>query len=100
MSYADFFNVKNLSKLQNRVISRQQSSYDRTGKNSDAFGWGSGTKTLLSVSTPGAVTRMWFTGNAGAGLKFYFDGEKEPRINTTVAKITAGTNVPLLCTGF
>ena len=61
----------------------QQSSYDRTGGNSDGFGASNylyidsyGDKVMLDLKGPGAIYCLWFTGfdwNT-ANLKIYFDG--------------------------
>ncbi len=72
------------------------SSFDRTGGNNDfnnflgreGADWG----VLADIPGPGVVTRFWTTGGASAAqrLRFYFDGEKTPRIDATVAELRRG----------
>lgn len=98
---SDYFALNRIAQLRPEVISRQQSSYDRTGGNLDGL-WlvgldeNSTDQVLLDTKRPGVVTRMWFTGNANARLRFYFDGETTPRLSLTIAELTAGTRSPFL----
>lgn len=66
-------------------------SYDPSGGNDDfnhfqpgkaPDGW----RIVADLKGPGFVSRLWFTGNhvADYKLRFYFDGEQEPRIQTTL----------------
>lgn len=65
-------------------------SYDRTGGNNDygnflkdgPDGW----KILADLKGPGYVSRFWFTGSKDGSkkIRFYFDGEKSPSIETTM----------------
>ncbi|MGA1531192.1 MAG: glycoside hydrolase family 172 protein [Kiritimatiellia bacterium] len=69
---------------------RVATSYDRTGNNDDFNnflregppGW----KVLVDLEGPGYISRFWFTGSKDGTkrLRFYFDGEKEPSIDTTM----------------
>ncbi len=63
---------------------RMISSYDRTGGNND---WlqnlqpdADGLVTLAEIDGPGCVVRIWMTGYRYQDLRFYFDGERTPRI--------------------
>ncbi|MDA0576809.1 MAG: DUF2961 domain-containing protein [Verrucomicrobia bacterium] len=72
------------------------SSVDPTGGNDDFNNFaGREDKTwavLADLKGPGYVTRFWTTGGKGSEqrLRFYFDGEKEPRIDATVAELRQG----------
>jgi hypothetical protein len=87
------------------------SSYDRTGGNDDGF---RGTYSALYVDErgehvifdqagPGIVYTMWFTsrehGWADLGwgrIRFYFDGETEPRLDADVDELFAGERPPFV----
>ncbi|HWF19867.1 MAG TPA: DUF2961 domain-containing protein [Verrucomicrobiae bacterium] len=80
-----------------------QSSFDRSGGNSDFGNFlyrdPDGTnKVLLDVAGPGTVYRIWFTGfnQATDYIKVYFDGETTPRIDMLLNDLYAGTNAPFL----
>ncbi|MFH0878134.1 MAG: hypothetical protein V2A34_00325 [Lentisphaerota bacterium] len=72
------------------------SSYDRKGGNDDynnpvregPEGW----IVLADLKGPGYVSRFWFTGadNGAYPLRFYFDGERTPRLDTTVGDFCGG----------
>ncbi len=71
-------------------------SYDRTGGNDDYNNYvrtgPKGWWVLADIEGPGYITRFWFTG-AEKGthrVRFYFDGEKEPRIDTTMDELCGG----------
>jgi hypothetical protein len=91
-----------LPRLQPHVIAGQQSSYDRSGGNSDGFGASNylytegDRKVLLDVEGPGVIYRMWFTGfdPNDAYIKVYFDGESSPRLFEKLGDVVAGTNAP------
>lgn len=62
-------------------------SYDRSGGNND---YGNGFKALgngwievADLKGPGALTRFWFTGLWKSRIRFVFDDESEPRLETT-----------------
>ncbi len=64
---------------------RMFSSYDRTGGNID---WLTGLQpdaeglvTLAELEGPGCVVRIWVTGGGYRDLRFYIDGEREPRLH-------------------
>jgi hypothetical protein len=73
------------------------SSYDRTGGNDDfnnfaAPGSEPGWVTIADLSGPGCVRRFWTTGvDYGHPFKFYFDGEKKPRVSANVEDLFGGT---------
>ncbi len=70
-------------------------SHDRTGANED-YNHFQGTTDdgqciLADLKGPGVVTRLWFTGiQADRKLRFYFDGEREPRLAFSWADLRAG----------
>lgn len=64
---------------------RMFSSYDRTGGNID---WLTGLQpdaqglvTLAEIEGPGCMVRLWVTGGGYRDLRFYIDGEREPRLH-------------------
>ncbi len=71
-------------------------SYDPAGSNDDynhfpakgPEGW----VILADLKGPGCLDRFWFTGaESGAHrLRFFFDGEREPRLDTTLAEFCGG----------
>jgi hypothetical protein len=91
--------------------SRSFSSYDRTGGNSDGF---VGTHSFLYQSEsgeyvvfdaygPGVLDTLWFTGpdEGGANLdlgtvRFYLDGEAEPRLALPWDELFRGDRAPFL----
>lgn len=82
------------------------SSYDRTGGNDDfnnplkvtADGWA----VIADLKGPGYISRFWFTGAADGTypLRFFFDDEKQPRMETTIGEFFGGKEpftAPLAC---
>ncbi len=75
-------------------------SYDRTGGNNDygnflkqgPDGW----VVLADLKGPGCISRFWSTGSKDGSkkIRFYFDGEKSPSIETTLDE-WCGKNEPL-----
>jgi hypothetical protein len=71
-------------------------SYDRSGKNDDynqfekdgPAGW----EILADIKGPGYLSRFWFTGadNGKHRLRLYFDGEREPSLDTTIGDFCGG----------
>ena len=71
-------------------------SYDPTGGNNDFNhfvrkgppGW----VVLADLKGPGYVSRFWFTGAESGkhGLRFYFDEERNPRLDTTLGEFCGG----------
>lgn len=80
------------------------SSYDRTGGNDDygtflcdskTPGW----KVLVDLKGPGFVSRVWFTGAKDGHphrFRFYFDGEKKPRLEGDIKDLFGGGFAPFL----
>ncbi len=73
---------------------RMISSYDRTGGNED---WLTGLRpdaeglvTLAEIDGPGCVVRIWMTGYRYQDLRFYIDGEREPRIQKAPRELFGG----------
>lgn len=78
-----------------------ESSFDRSGANNDYNNFlrkeDGGWAVLADLKGPGYVSRFWFTG-AESGkhpLRFYFDNEKNPRIETTLEDF-CGSKTPFL----
>jgi hypothetical protein len=69
------------------AVCRQVSSYDRSGGNGDAGHFLNGdtgrlpndTALLADLKGPGCVYRLW-SANAAGYIRFFFDGETQPRI--------------------
>lgn len=81
-------NIASLAEL-NGLSATLDSSHDRAWGNDDynnflragPKGW----EVIADLKGPGYVSRFWFTGIMKPhGLRFYFDGEKKPRIDMTV----------------
>lgn len=72
------------------------SSHDPTGGNNDFNqylrpgppGWW----VIADLRGPGYISRFWFTGASSGmhGVRFYFDGEDAPRIDTTIGAFCGG----------
>ena len=66
------------------------STYDRTGGNDDFSNFvrpgPDGWMVVADLEGPGFISRFWFTGSKDGKkrLRFYFDGEKNPSIETTM----------------
>ena len=83
---------------------RIHTTYDRTGGNDDygtflresaTPGW----KVLVDLKGPGFVSRIWFTGAKDGfpqRFRFYFDGEKTPRLEGDVKELFGGKKAPFL----
>lgn len=101
VSYAellqDYLNPDRIARL-DLPPAKIATSYDRTGGNDD-FGTflrdgPTGWKVLVDLKGPGYVSRYWCTGgskNADKKIRFYFDGEKKPSIETTIGEWFGGT---------
>ena len=72
--------------------SLKQSSYDRTGGNSDRWPIpGGGKQEVFSASGPGVITHIWFTISARSGdhlkelvLRGYWDGNARPSVEVPI----------------
>lgn len=81
----------------------QLSSYDRTGGNDDGFsGKYSAIRTdaeglvIADLKGPGIVNRIWTPTPTADTLKFYFDGEKRPRIAVPFIDLFTGKHAPFI----
>lgn len=83
---------------------KMHSSYDRTGGNDD-FGTfvrdskSPGWKVIADLKGPGFVSRIWFTGARDGyphRFRFYFDGEKKPRLEGDIKDLFGGRLEPFL----
>ena len=82
---------------------RQVSSYDTTGGNDDGF---SGRYSYLrkegnnlviaDLKGPGTIRRMWTPTPTEDTIQFWFDGEKEPRINIKFIELFNGKVYPFV----
>ena len=78
----------------------QDSSYSRENKNQDAGNFirvePNGEQVLMDAEGPGVVFRLWSTGVVGTQmsdkcrLRFWFDGEPQPRLDLSVAELFGG----------
>lgn len=106
----DFFtnellNLSDLSRLTHYRAGEmdQLSSYDRTGGNDDGF---SGKYSVLrqepgglviaDLKGPGVVNRIWTPTPTEDTIKFYFDGEKKPRLAIPFIELFTGKTFPFL----
>jgi len=81
----------------------QISSYDRTGGNDDGF---TGKYSFIREETEGLVVadlkgsgvinRIWTPTPSSDTIKFYFDGEKSPRINLPFINLFTGKTYPFV----
>lgn len=93
------------------IESRYFSSFDRTGGNADGFNGvfsvlynlDNGEHVIFDALGPGVLNTLWFTGPEEGGrgldlgtLKFYFDDEARPRIQTTASRLFGGKQAPFL----
>jgi hypothetical protein len=91
------------------VESRYFSSFDRAGGNEDGFTGRysslyrlpSGEHVIFDALGPGVLRTLWFTGphEGGAGLdlgriRFYFDDEQRPRLETDQERLFGGLQPP------
>jgi D-arabinan exo alpha-(1,3)/(1,5)-arabinofuranosidase (non-reducing end) len=97
--------------LQPDVQAHYLSSTDRTGGNDDGFDGtyselytdDNGEHVILDVEGPGTLYNLWFTSRVngwsplGSGhIKFYFDGEPTPRIDTDIDELFSGRHPPFV----
>ena len=81
----------------------QLSSYDRTGGNDDGF---SGKYSFVrkeaeglviaDLKGPGVINRIWTPTPEADTIKFYFDGEKTPRISIPFIELFTGKSNPFV----
>ena len=81
----------------------QLSSYDRTGGNDDGFSGKysairqePGGLVIADLKGPGVVNRIWTPTPTSDSIKFYFDGEKKPRIAIPFIDLFTGKEFPFL----
>ena len=81
----------------------QLSSYDRTGGNDDGFSgkYSSIRKdaeglVIADLKGPGVVNRIWTPTPDADTIKFYFDGEKTPRISIPFIDLFTGKSYPFV----
>ncbi|MEJ1240948.1 glycoside hydrolase family 172 protein [Chryseolinea sp. T2] len=81
----------------------QLSSYDRTGGNDDGFSGKysfvrkeAGGLVMADLKGPGVVNRIWTPTPTKDTVKFYFDGEKKPRIAVPFIELFTGKTFPFL----
>ena len=84
------------------------SSYDRTGGNDDGFRGtysqlyidDKGEHVIFEEDGPGCIYNFWFTGNGRnlhwGKIRFYFDGEKTPRIEYEAKEFFSGLHRPFV----
>jgi len=75
------------------------SSFDRSGGNNDFNNFAGpgkepGWYVMADIKGPGCIRRFWMTGNdLGHPIRIYIDGEKKPRIDTTIDELF-GQKIP------
>ena len=81
----------------------QLSSYDRTGGNDDGFSGKysairkePGGLVMADLQGPGVVNRIWTPTPEADTVKFYFDGEKKPRISIPFIHLFTGKYYPFI----
>lgn len=87
-------NINEIARL-DIPATRLISSFDRTGANEDYNGFQGRAKDgqciLADLKGPGVVSRFWFTGiDAEKKIRFYFDGEKVPRLEFSWNELRKG----------
>jgi len=90
-----------LPRFQEKVISKQISSYDTTGGNDDGFSGKysyirkeNGNLVLAELEGPGIIHRIWTPTPTNDTIQFYFDGETKPRIELKFIDIFSGKQYP------
>jgi hypothetical protein len=101
----ELLNLADISKLpQYRQGEMEQlSSYDRTGGNDDGFSGKysavaeePGGRVIANLKGPGVVNRIWTPTPTADTIKFFFDGEKRPRIALPFIDLFTGKESPFL----
>ena len=101
----ELLNLGDISKLSQYRMGEmdQLSSYDRTGGNDDGFSGKysfireeAGTLVLADLKGPGVVNRIWTPTPTADTIKFFFDGEKKPRIAVPFIELFKGKTFPFL----
>ncbi len=105
----DFYrHLLDLPNLYPEVKACYISSYDRTGGNDDGFNGtysalytdDNGEHVIFNQEGPGCIYNIWFTGSGRSlhwgRIKFYFDGEKTPRISYSPQELFSGQNPPFV----
>ncbi|MGC3943705.1 MAG: DUF2961 domain-containing protein [Chryseolinea sp.] len=101
----ELLNLSSVRKLAGYRIGEmdQLSSYDRTGGNDDGFSGKysyvrkeSGGLVMADLKGPGVVNRIWTPTPTKDTVKFYFDGEKKPRIAVPFIALFTGETFPFL----
>ncbi|MDZ7605607.1 MAG: hypothetical protein U5K79_08470 [Cyclobacteriaceae bacterium] len=101
--------MQNLADISRLLLYRvgdieQLSSYDRTGGNDDGFSgkYSSIRKdpeglVIADLKGPGVVNRIWTPTPDADTIKFYFDGEKTPRISIPFIDLFTGKTMAVCC---
>lgn len=94
--------------IYSNVESYYLSSYDRTGGNDDGFRGtysqlyidDKGEHVIFEEDGPGCIYNFWFTGSGRnlhwGKIRFYFDGEKTPRIEYEAKEFFSGLHRPFV----
>ena len=85
-----------LPQLPRHITTGQFSSYNRKGLNGDSGGFlyedENGDKVIFDATGPGCIRSFWGTMIDNRQIfKFYFDGEKKPRIEAPLSDLYGGT---------
>ncbi|TKJ37767.1 MAG: hypothetical protein CEE38_06775 [Planctomycetes bacterium B3_Pla] len=94
--------------MYSNVESHYLSSYDRTGGNDDGFRGtysqlyidDKGEHVIFEEDGPGCIYNFWFTGSGRnlhwGKIRFYFDGEKNPRIECDAGEFFSSMHKPFV----
>jgi len=105
---AFYDDLSELPYVYSNVQSHYLSSYDRTGGNDDGFRGtysqlyvdDNGEHVIFEEDGPGCVYNLWFTGSGRSlhwgRIRFYFDAEKTPRIESDAAEFFSGLGRPFV----
>jgi hypothetical protein len=90
-----------LPQLKDSIEVGSVSSYDRTGGNDDGFSGKysflakeDGGLVIADLPGPGVIYRIWTPTPSDDLVEFFFDGEKEPRIQVPMRAIFSGQSAP------
>ncbi|MDN5203745.1 DUF2961 domain-containing protein [Fulvivirgaceae bacterium BMA10] len=97
-------NIELLPKYVERGEAHMLSSYDSTGGNDDGFSGkysfirkeGEDRLVIADLKGPGVIQRIWTPIPTRDTIQFYFDGEKEPRINIKFEDLFTGKKYPFV----
>jgi hypothetical protein len=97
--WEQLYRLDELARFKSSVKVGSVSSYDRTGGNDDGFSGNysfirkeEGGLVIADLKGPGVIYRIWTPTPTDDMVEFYFDGEKEPRIQVKFRDIFTGNH--------